>query len=310
MTHAPRVARELPGPLSARALADRLGGELHGPDRVVHRVAPADRAGPDDLAWHDRGPLGAAGVVLARTPLAERSVVVLPEPLSALVELLAGLFPEPTFDGAVHPSARVDPTVVLAPGVVIGADCEVGPGTTLYPHVVLYPRTRVGARCRVHAGTVLGADGFRYHPTPRGPLKVPQVGGVWVGDEVELGAACTIDRGFLGDTAVGDGCKLDNQVHVGHNVHLGRFVVIAAQTGISGSCLVGDGALVGGQVGMADHTEVGAGARIGAQSGLHGRIPPGETWLGTPALPIATMRRVYALTRDLPAMWRDWRAKG
>lgn len=310
MSAAPRFARPLPAPLSARELAARMGGALHGDDRRVGRVAPAERAGPEDLAWWERGPRGEAGVWIARSPLPGATTVVVRDPLLAFAELLDALFPEPPFREEVHPSARIHPRATLAPGVVVGADCEVGEGTRLYPNVVLYPRTRVGARCRVHAGSVLGADGFRYHPTPNGPRRIPQVGGVWIGDEVELGAACTVDRGFLGDTVIGDGCKLDNQVHVGHNVQLGRFVVIAAQAGLSGSCVVGDGVIVGGQAGFADHTVVGAGARIGAQSGLHGTIPPGETWLGTPALPATTMRRVYALTRDLPAMWRDWRAKG
>lgn len=309
MSPGPRVARPLPAPLGAAALAARVGGALHGADRAVLAVAPAEAAGPDHLACWERGPRGDAGVWIARAPLPGATTVVVPDPLPAFAAVLAWAFPEPAFLGAVHPDARVHPSAVLAPGVVVGADCEVGEGTVLFPNVVLYPRTRLGARCRVHAGSVLGADGFRYHPTPRGALKVPQVGGVWVGDDVELGALCTVDRGFLGDTVVGDGCKLDDHVHVGHNVRLGRGVVIAAQTGLSGSCVVGDGVLVGGQAGLADHAVVGAGARVGAQSGVHGEIPPGETWLGTPARPIATMRRVYALTADLPQMWRDWRAR-
>lgn len=291
---------------SAAAVAALTGGALVGPDRPVAAVAPLDRAGPDALAFHERGDPGAAGVLLSRSALPGRSCVVVPDPLAALVAVLDALLPPPDWAG----SAQVHPTAVVHAGVVIAAGCVVGPGTVLYPHVVLYPGTRVGARCRIHAGSVLGADGFRYHPTARGPLKVPHVGGVEIGDEVELGALCTVDRGFLDDTRIGAGCKLDDQVHVGHNCELGRFVIVAAQTGISGSCRIGDGVLVGGQVGLADHTEVGPGARIGAQSGVHGRIPAGETWLGTPALPIATMRRVYALTRDLPAMWRRWRQDG
>jgi len=291
---------------SAAAVAALTAGVLAGPDRPVAAVAPLDRAGPEALAFHERGDPGAAGVLLTRAAIPGRTCVVVADPLAALVDVLRALLPEPGWDGMaeVHPSAVVHPGVVVAPG------CVVGPETVLYPNVVLYPGTRVGARCRIHAGTVLGADGFRYHPTARGPLKVPHVGGVVLGDEVELGALCTVDRGFLDDTRLGDGCKLDDQVHVGHNCTLGRYVVVAAQTGISGSCRIGDGALLGGQVGLADHTVVGAGARIGAQSGVHGAIPAGETWLGTPALPITTMRRVYALTRDLPAMWRSWRRDG
>ncbi len=293
--------------LTAIAVAALSGGALAGEDRPITGVSTVEGAGPADLAYFERGNPGAAGVLLARAPIEGRTVIVVADPLAAMCTILAASLPEPEFSGAVHPSAKVDATAVLDPGVVIGADCVVGAGTHLFPNVVLYARTRVGAGCRIHAGTVLGADGFRYHATARGPLKVPQVGGVVLGDGVETGANCTIDRGFLGDTRVGDGCKLDNMVHIGHNCTLGRFVVIAAQTGVSGSSRIGDGVLIGGQVGVADHTTIGPGARIGAQSGLHGQIPAGETWLGTPALPISVMRRVYAMTKDLPAMWRAWR---
>ena len=291
-------------PTPAASLAALVHGVLCGPDRVVTGVAPYDTAGDADLAFLERpGAASRAGVVLTRAPEAGRTCIVTNDPLAALVALLDHLLPGPPWEGP----ASIAPTAIVHPGVIVAAGCEVGEDTVLYPNVVLYPGTRVGRRSRIHAGTVLGADGFRYHPTARGPLKVPHVAGLRIGDDVEIGANCTIDRGFLDDTVIGDGCKLDDQVHVGHNCRLGRGVIVAAQTGISGSCHIGDGALLGGQVGIADHTVIGAGARIGAQSGLHGRIPPGETWLGTPALPIATMRRVYALTGDLPAMWKRWR---
>ena len=295
------------GGSTAKQIAERVGGQLEGPDRAIAAVATIEAAESADLAYLERGTPGAAGVLLAKHALPGRTVVVVPDPLAALCQLLEDWFPEPAFEGAVHPTATVHPTVVLDPGVVVGAFCVVAEDTHLFPNVVLYPRTRIGRGCRIHAGSVLGADGFRYHATAKGPLRVPQVGGVVLGDAVDIGANCTIDRGFIGDTVLGDGCKLDNLVHVGHNCTLGRYVVVAAQTGISGSVRIGDGVLIGGQVGVADHTTIGDGARIGAQSGLHGKIPAGETWLGTPALPIATMRRVYALTRDLPAMWRAWR---
>lgn len=299
----------LPSPVRASALAARTGGVLHGDDVTIHAVAAAESAGSPDLAFLDRGRPGDAGCHLARAPLPGRPTVVVADPLDAFCALLEAWFPPEPFLGRVHPAARVAEGAVLSPGVIVGAGCTVADGAWLGPHVVLYPGTVVGAGSRVHAHTVLGADGFRYHPTARGPRKVPQIGGVRIGSDVEIGAACTIDRGFLADTVVGDGCKLDDQVHVGHNCVLGRFVVIAAQTGLSGSCELGDGVLVGGQVGMAERTRVGAGARIGAQSGVHGVIPAGETWLGTPALPITTMRRVYALTADLPAMWRAFRSR-
>jgi UDP-3-O-[3-hydroxymyristoyl] glucosamine N-acyltransferase len=304
----------LPLPLLASDVAARTGGALVGPDRVLDGVAPVEQAGPTELCFLDRGQPG-RGVHLGRAPCGETSIVV-PDPLESFIALLKGWFPgesappvappSPMIPGVfVHPTARVGPCV-LHPGVVVGADCEVGEGTVLFPNVVLYPRTRIGRRVRVHAGCVLGADGFRYHPTPRGLLRVPHVAGVVVGDEAELGPNCTVDRGFLEDTVIGAGSRLDALVHVGHNVVLGRTVVIAAQAGLSGSVRVGDGAMLGGQVGVADHARIGAGARIGAQSGIHGVIPDGESWLGTPALPLPLMRRVYATMRYLPDLWRRY----
>lgn len=304
----------LPVPTTAAALAVLTGGTLAGPDRVVTGVAPLDRAGSDDLAFLERGTPGGAGVHLARAALPDRTTIVVADPLAALVTLLVTAFPDEAspplaprsleHPGAfVHPTARIG-NAILHPGVVVGADCVVGDGTVLFPNVVLYPRTRIGRGVRIHANAVLGADGFRYHPTANGLLRVPHVAGVTIGDRVEIGPGCTIDRGFLVDTTLGDDCRLDALVHVGHNVTLGRSVIVAAQTGLSGSVTVGDGAVLGGQVGVADHAEIGAGARIGAQSGVHGRIPAGEAWLGTPALPLTITRRVYATLRHLPEMWR------
>ncbi|MDP2315187.1 MAG: UDP-3-O-(3-hydroxymyristoyl)glucosamine N-acyltransferase [Pseudomonadota bacterium] len=301
-------------PTTAAKLATLAGGTLDGPDRPIAGIAPLEAAGPDDLAYLDAGTRGNAGVHLARAPLPDHTTIVVADPLAALIRVLVSLFPHEaspvviaasiSYPGAfVHPSAVVRGATVH-PGVVIGADCVVGRGTVLFPHVVLYPHTRIGQNVRIHANTVVGADGFRYHPTATGLLRVPHVAGVTIGDNVEIGPSCTIDRGFLVDTALGDGCRLDAQVHVGHNVTLGRAVLVAAQTGLSGSVTIGDGAVLGGQVGVADHAEIGPGARIGAQSGVHGRIPAGEAWLGTPALPLAITRRVYATLRYLPEMWR------
>lgn len=297
-------------PFWASELAQSCGGVLHGPDQRFSFVAPAETANENCLSFAMDARPSLAGVLLCREPRAGCSVVVA-DPLLVLAGFLSQCFPEAPWEGQqqatgawVSTQAKVADDARLFPGVVVGAGCEVGAKTVLFPNVVLQPGVRIGRNCRIHAGTVVGADGFRYHAGPRGPVKVPQVGGVVIGNDVEIGAACTIDRGFLDDTRIGDGCKLDNQVHIGHNCRLGRFVIIAAQSGLSGSCVLGDGVMLGGQVGLADHTEIGAGAKIGAQSGLHGRIPAGQTWLGTPALPIHVMRRVYAVSRHLPEMWR------
>lgn len=309
----------LPVPVTPSEIAALLHLEAPPSTTLLTHIAPLESAGPTCLSFLQdrRKPTTRPGLLLSRGPVDEITTLQVEDPLVALSKLLQKWFPEPRPQWKTSPSgamiadsAEVHPSVELFPGVVVGSDCKIGEGTVLFPRVVLYHGVQIGRFCRLHAGTVIGSDGFRYHPHAGGILKVPQVGGVRVGDGVEIGANCTIDRGFLSDTQIGDGCKLDNLVHVGHNVRLGRGVIIAAQSGLSGSCVVGDGVLVGGQVGFADHTEVGAGAKIGAQSGLHGKIPAGETWLGTPAQPISVMRRVYGILPELPAMWRQLRKDG
>ncbi len=298
-------------PISAEALARLLGAARVGPDAELSGVAPLGEAGPTEVAFlmpGGRSTRVSAGAVLAVAAVEGTTTLVVPDPLAALCALLAQLLPEPPpATGAVHPTARIHPGARLHPGVVVGAECEVGPGCELFPNVVLYPRVRLGARVRVHAGTVLGADGFRYHPTARGPLKVPHVGGVVVGDDVEIGANSCIDRGMLGDTTIGRGAKLDNLVQVGHNGRIGQFAVLVSQVGLSGSVTVGDGAVLAGQVGVKDHVTIGAGARLGARSAVHTDIPAGETWLGEPARPVREAMKVYAALKYLPELVRKLR---
>ena len=302
----------LPQKIRASTLADQLGLTLVGDDVLVENVAPIEEAGPQSLCYlqSPQKLRTRPGLLLSSAPVEGCSLLLCPDPLLRLLPLLAAWFPEPQavfrpVEGAwVAEGAVIGRGVQLSPGVVVGPGCTIGEDTILFPNVVLMHGVRLGRACRIHANSVIGADGFRYHPGPTGPLRVPQVGGVRLGDEVELGAACTIDRGFLGDTRIGHGCKLDNQVHVAHNCDVGRFVLVAAQTGLAGSCRVGDGVMIGGQVGLADHSVIGAGARIGAQSGVHGEVPAGETYLGTPARPISVMRRIYASLPELPALLR------
>jgi UDP-3-O-[3-hydroxymyristoyl] glucosamine N-acyltransferase len=188
-------------------------------------------------------------------------------------------------NASIGARTSIDAGVIVGMGVRIGSDCH------LYPRVVLYPGTELGDRVIVHAGAVLGSDGFGYvrDSATSEYTQFPQQGRLIIEDDVEIGANTAIDRGALEETRIGHGTKVDNLVHVGHNVTIGRNVVIAAQTGISGSSLIGDGAIIGGQVGIADHVEIGPGAILGAQAGIpsgkriHG---PGIVFWGTPARPI------------------------
>jgi UDP-3-O-[3-hydroxymyristoyl] glucosamine N-acyltransferase len=271
-------------PARLSELARRFGGEVSREGGMLHRVAPAESAGDGDLApLVSRRYFGAAEQALARGAL-------------LLVDAsLAKWLPE----GALvwlHEHAMWALASVL--GECEGADVppSVGEGGTRGANVVLEPRVVVGRNVRIGAGAVIGAPGFGWATGPSGEtVRIPQLGGVVIEDDVEIGPLCTIDAGTLSPTRVGRGAKLDAQVHVGHNAEIGEGTIVAAQSGFAGSVRIGRGVLVGGQVGVADHVHVGDGARIAAKSGVIGDVPGGAVVAGYPA--VARGRWLRALAR-------------
>jgi UDP-3-O-[3-hydroxymyristoyl] glucosamine N-acyltransferase len=188
----------------------------------------------------------------------------------------------------------IGPGAAIGPGTIIGDDCAIGAGAVV-THAIL------GKRVALLAGAVIGEAGFGFVPGPDGPTRMPQLGRVIIGDDVEIGANSCVDRGALGDTVIGAGVKIDNLVQIGHNVVIGPMTVIAAQTGISGSVRIGAGVLMGGQVGVAQHLEIGDGAQLAAQSGVMRNVPPGEKWAGAPAKPAKVWFREITLLARLTA---------
>lgn len=253
-----------------------------------------------------------------------------------LLELAAQAFPVHTPGAGVHPSAVVDPTAKIEPGAQVGAKCVIGPrsvigagavlmpsvtigadvrigaGTMLNPGVVVYDRCTIGARCILHAHVSVGADGFGFRPDPsgRGLLKVPHVGTVEIGNDVEIGANSCVDRGKFGPTTIGDGTKIDNLVQIAHNCRVGRSVIICGVTGIGGSVVIGDGVVIAGCCGVADNLTIGAGSRLGAKTGLLENVPPGQTWTGLPAAPHSQQMRTWAAARKLPEVLRALKRGG
>jgi UDP-3-O-[3-hydroxymyristoyl] glucosamine N-acyltransferase len=219
---------------------------------------------------------------------------------SAEVDQLADIGPMV----AVGARARIRRGCILCEGVVIGEDCVLGEDCILHPNVVLYPHVEIGNRVILHAGVVVGSDGFGYAFDGASQVKFPQVGTVVIEDDVEIGANSTIDRGSLGVTRIGAGAKIDNLVQVAHNVQIGKAVVIAAQTGISGSTVIEDYVVIGGQVGFGDHAHVQKGVVIGSKAGvLPGKIVrSGETYWGVPVRPLSEFKRLNALFGRLPRM--------
>jgi UDP-3-O-[3-hydroxymyristoyl] glucosamine N-acyltransferase len=207
----------------------------------------------------------------------------------------------------VGAGARVGAGAVLHAHVVVGDECEIGEAAVLHPHVVLYRGTRIGARSVLHAGTVLGADGFGYAYDAGVHHKIPQLGHVEIGADVEIGALSAVDRALLGASRVGDGTKIDNLVQVGHNVEIGRAAVLCGQAGIAGSTRLGDGVVLAGQAGVGGHLTIGDGVQVASKSAVYDDVAAGEAVAGIPAQPIGVWRRQQALARRLTDFWRRLR---
>ena len=326
----------LPAGLTAEEIARRVEGIVAGDPAVrIAAVAPLDRATAGDLSFVASPKYAAhaaatrAGVLLVPTAMADvvapsvAARVVVADPTAALLTLLPLLYAAPPRVVGVHPSAvigadaqipddaaigpyavigdgarlgaraTIHAHAIVGPGVTIGDDCEIG------AHVVLHAGTALGHRVRVRAGSAIGNEGFKFVWANGAHRKLPHVGRCVLEDDVEVGANCAIDRGTVSDTVIGAGTKLDNLVHVAHNVRIGRACLLIAQVGVAGSAQVGDGVILAGQVGVADNVTIGAGARIGAQSGVVGDVPAGETWTGFPARPHRDAMRAYAALHKL-----------
>ena len=189
----------------------------------------------------------------------------------------------------------------IHPQVYIGKNVQIGKHTIIYPGVQILDGTEIGDRCIIHSGTVIGSDGFGFAPQKDGSYqKIPQLGTVWIGNDVEVGANCTIDRATLGETKVGHGVKLDNQIQVAHNAEIGDHTVIAAQSGVAGSAKVGRYCVIGGQVGVVGHIEVGDHVQIQGQSGVSSNIPSNMAIQGTPAFSYKDYSRSYIYFKKLP----------
>ncbi|MGL4444440.1 MAG: UDP-3-O-(3-hydroxymyristoyl)glucosamine N-acyltransferase, partial [Alsobacter sp.] len=218
----------------------------------------------------------------------------------------------------VHATAVIEAGVTVDPGAVVGPGAEIGAGTVIASGAVIGPQVRIGRNCSIgagctlqaalignrviiHPGVRIGQDGFGFAMSPRGHMKVPQIGRVIIQDDVEIGANTCIDRGASRDTVIGEGTKIDNLVQIGHNVVVGRHCVIVSQVGIAGSTTLEDFAVLGGQVGVAGHLTVGMGAQVAAQSGVAGDVPRGARYGGSPAQPALNWAREIALLKSLVA---------
>jgi UDP-3-O-[3-hydroxymyristoyl] glucosamine N-acyltransferase len=331
---------ERPG-LTLGEIASALGAALEGDAAtVVTGVATLEDAGPDQIAFVTDGRYHAAALASrAGAFLASDDAAGLPGPVLrcraprlAVIDLLGLFYPPGPPRPGVHRSAVVAADarvagsasigalavveagaivgegVCLHPLVYVGRGVEIGEGSMLYPHVVVREGVRLGRRVVVHPGAVIGADGFGFAFDGARHRKIPQVGGVVIEDDVEIGANTTVDRATLGQTVVRRGTKIDNLVQVGHNTEIGENALIAAQTGIAGSCRIGRGVVLGGQVGVGDHVHIGDAAMLGSQSGVMGDVAAGEKLTGTYGRPVAQALRIWVAQAQLPDLIRQVRS--
>ena len=322
---------------TAGELANYLCAALAGDaDLPITGVASPEKASPTDLLYLEapkhapRAEQSAARCVLAMpgTRLPGKTVIEAAQPKLAFAKAAAWLLPKDAPLAAIHPTAIVPASVRVGANVSIGAytviedDVEVGANTVieplcflgrgarvgtdcrLHPRVTLYAGARLGNRVEIHAGATIGSDGFGYVFGEGRHWKFPQIGGMEIGDDVEIGAGTTIDRGSLDSTVIGDGANIDNLVHIAHNVKVGARTLILAQAGISGSCVLGNDVIVGGQVGMGDHCTLQDGAVVASGAGiLTGKVVrAGHTMWGVPARPLEKFKEQYGWISRLPEL--------
>jgi UDP-3-O-[3-hydroxymyristoyl] glucosamine N-acyltransferase len=330
-----------PVSLTVQQLADLVQGTVHGDGSVaIHAARPLAEARPGDITFvendkhaeHLHRSRASAAVVPASVPLNGIPLIRVSDPLTAFVAIVrtlrGGTEDRPH---GIDPRAFVHPTAVVGeaasifpfasigegttigarcrihPGVSVGRHCKLGDDVTLYPNAVLYDGTIVGHRVMIHGNSVIGADGFGYRLHGGKHAKVPQLGHVEIGDDVEIGACTTIDRGTFEATRIGAGTKIDNLVQVAHNCQIGQHNLLISQMGIAGSSSTGDFVVIAGQVGITDHVHIGDKAIIGAKAGVTKDVPAGQRTLGAPATPERDQKRILMTLERLPEMRKELR---
>ena len=326
--------------LTCAELAERLGGTLRNcpGDRAIREVRPLEEAHPGSLSflanpkYRGKALESPAGVILADpgAELGDRPLLVMASPYWGFAQAIGWLHPEPEPEwaaGPVHPSARLGPDCKVAPGASVGArtvigagtrlhpgvhiaeDCVLGADCELFPGVVLYRRTVLGQRVRIHGNAVLGSDGYGYATVDGCHRKIPQAGWVEVGDDVEIGACTTVDRGVLGPTRILAGTKVDNLCQVAHNVQIGEHCLIVSQTGISGSTTLGHHVTLAGKVGTSGHIHIGSRSTIAGNSMVAKDVPEGSFLSGYLARPHRQWMECQAALNRLPGILKSLRRR-
>ncbi len=324
-------------------IAKILGGELRGdPEIEIKEILPVDEAKSGSLCFVEKAAYleklkdsGVSAVLLSKelSSQFDGNSILVEEPRKGLATLLPHFSKEPSPSAGIHPSAVIEESAtvsdsayvgphcyvghdsiigdrsILMGGVHVSANCSIGQNTKIFPNTTIYHGCRLGNRVRVHANTVIGSDGFGYVMHNGEHQKIHQIGGVEIHDDVEIGAGCTIDRGALGTTKIGQGTKIDNLVQIGHNVEIGQHSILVAQVGVAGSTKMGKYVIVAGQAGISGHLKIGDQVTIGGNSGVTKDLPSGSKVMGYPAFDHIKFKRASIIFQKLPELFKKLKLK-
>ncbi len=319
---------------TVKALAEHVGGIVEGDgDLLIRGASTLSEAGPDEISFlanpkyekELQTTKAAVIVVNEKIPNYGRTVIRCKDPYYAFMQCVVlihghrehekiGVSERASIDSSaqigegvdIHDFTVVSADVTIGDQTCIYSNCTIGPGTKIgkeciiYPNVTIYDGCSIGDRCIIHSGTVIGQDGFGFATHDGVHHKIPQIGGVVIEDDVEIGANCAIDRGTLGDTVIGKGTKMSNLIAIGHNTRIGAHCLLVAQVGIAGSVSVGNYCVFGGQVGVVGHIKIGDRVKIGAQSGVTNNLDDGQMVMGSPAWPMNEAKRSMMMMKSLP----------
>ncbi len=307
---------QFPEPISVQSIAAEFGGRIIGDAGLYatginefHKVTPGDITFSDAPKYFEKSLKSAATILLLNAEVncpEGKAIIVVDDPFLVYDTLVRRYRPFRPLDQQVHPSANIHSSVILEPGVIIGPDVTIGASCYIQSGVYIGEYTRIGNHVRIGANSIIGTDAFYYKKQPDGSYKKWQSGGrTIIEDHVDIGAGCTINKGVSGDTIIGEGTKIDCQVHIGHGVVIGKNCLLAAQVGVAGKTIIEDNVVLYGQVGLAHGLHIGTGVTVLAKSGVSKSLEAGKTYFGTPADEVRQRYKELAALRQLPEMLKS-----
>lgn len=305
-------------PYTAGELAARLGLKLVGDPQIelrglndTHIVQEGEICFSDHPKYLKKALHSPASAVIIKESMAvggsepHKTLFISPDPFKSFIRLIQFIRSEALSAGLLGRPPQVHPTAHISDNVFLGKDVVIGEATVVHPGVIIYDNCHIGSHCVIHSGTVIGADAFYFRKRGQeGFDKFESCGRVIIRDHVEIGALCTVDRGVTGDTVIGSHTKLDDHVHIGHDVRVGRRVLMAAQCGIAGFCVIEDDVILWGQVGVTKEVRIGAGAQVLARSGVMNNLAPGKRYFGNPAVEAMTKHKEIILRGRLQEVFK------